>query len=60
VYTLTGRLVDQVEGDALQGYGQVEWIPPADLANGTYLARVEAEDAAGEHAGSTVPVVLMR
>jgi hypothetical protein len=40
VFSLSGRQVDEVEAEPLLGYNQVEWQPPADLANGTYLYRI--------------------
>jgi hypothetical protein len=41
VFTLSGRLVDDIEGDGHPGYNQVAWEPPAALANGAYLYRLE-------------------
>ena len=44
VFSLSGRLVDRVEADPQVGYNQVEWKPPAGLANGTYLYRIRVEN----------------
>ncbi len=41
VFTLSGRLVDDIEGDGHPGYNQVAWEPPTALANGAYLYRME-------------------
>ena len=40
VFSLSGRLVDEIEAEPALGYNQVEWVPPDDLANGTYLYRI--------------------
>jgi hypothetical protein len=41
VFTLSGRLVDELEGDGQAGYNQVSWELPAGLANGAYLYRIQ-------------------
>ena len=41
VYTLSGRLVDQLDMDAGLGYNQVAFHPPGSMAGGTYLYRLE-------------------
>jgi len=41
VYSLAGRLIDQVAGTTRLGYNQVEWKPPVALANGSYLYQLE-------------------
>ncbi len=41
VYSLAGRLIDELEGGARLGYNQVAWTPPVALANGSYLYRIE-------------------
>jgi hypothetical protein len=43
VFSLSGRRVDQFEADPRTGYNQVEWVAPSDLANGSYLYRVQVE-----------------
>ena len=50
VFSISGRLVDELEAEPQSGYNQVEWEPPADLANGTYLYRIEvtSRDAEGK------------
>ena len=47
VFSLAGRLVDELAGPIGEGYNQVVWIPAADLANGTYLYRIAVERASG-------------
>jgi hypothetical protein len=47
VYSLAGRLIDQVEGTAHLGYNQVAWTPPRNLANGTYLYQIEVRREEG-------------
>ena len=60
VFSLSGRLVDEVEGDAQQGYNQVAWQPGSDLANGTYLYRVEVESESGKEIARTATVQVMQ
>jgi len=43
VFTLSGRLVDQIDVDAGFGYNQVAFHPPVSLAGGTYLYRLEVD-----------------
>lgn len=48
VFSLSGRLVDEVEGSAAEGYNQILWQKPANLANGTYLYKIAVELEDGE------------
>lgn len=47
VFSLAGRLIEQLEGQTRAGYNQVLWTPPAGLANGAYIYRIEAERESG-------------
>jgi hypothetical protein len=47
VFSLAGRLIDQLDGQTHAGYNQVPWTPPPSLANGAYLYRIEAERESG-------------
>ena len=47
IFSLSGRLVDELEGQTNEGYNQVPWIPAADLANGTYLYSIAVERNSG-------------
>ncbi len=47
VFSLAGRLIDQLDGQAHTGYNQVPWMPPTGLASGAYLYRIEAERESG-------------
>ena len=47
VYTLTGKIIDELRGGMALGYNQVRWQPPEGLANNSYLYRVTAELAGG-------------
>lgn len=49
VFSLTGRLVDELIGETQQGYNQVAWIAPTGLANGTYLYKMQIQ---GDEGGS--------
>jgi len=48
VFALSGRRVDDVDGDTRLGYNQVAWSPASQLANGTYFYRLEALLDSGE------------
>jgi len=39
--------VSEVRGGAAAGFNQLVWEPPAGLANGAYLYRLDVERAAG-------------
>ena len=47
VFSLVGRLIEQLDGQTRAGYNQVLWTPPAGLANGAYIYRIEAERESG-------------
>ena len=47
VFSLAGRLMDQLDGQTHAGYNQVSWTPPPALANGAYIYRIEAERESG-------------
>ena len=47
VFSLVGRLIDQLDGQTHAGYNQVSWTPPTGLANGAYIYRIEAERESG-------------
>jgi len=47
VFSLAGRLIEQLDGQTRAGYNQVLWTPPAGLANGAYIYRIEAERESG-------------
>ena len=47
VFSLTGRLIERLDGQTRAGYNQVSWTPAAGLANGSYIYRIEAERESG-------------
>ena len=47
VFSLAGRLIEQIDGQTRAGYNQVSWTPSAGLANGAYIYRIEAERESG-------------
>ncbi len=47
VFSLAGRLIEQLDGQTRAGYNQVSWTPSAGLANGSYIYRIEAERESG-------------
>ena len=54
VFTLAGRLIDEIAGSGGTGHHQVAWAPhPVDLARGTYLYRIEAALEGGGSTSST-------
>ena len=60
IFALSGRLVDEVEGTASQGYNQVAWRPDSDLANGAYLYRVSVQMEDGKEIGRTAVLQVVR
>ena len=48
VFTLSGRLVDEVQGTTELGFNQIAWRPAPKLAGGTLLYRIEARTAEGD------------
>ena len=46
VFSLGGKQVDELEGTTQLGYNQIEWKPDENLANGTYLYRIQVSDEA--------------
>lgn len=60
VFTLSGRLIDDIEGEGHPGYNQVTWEPPAALANGAYLYRVEVVADQGQEFEATSVIQVTR
>lgn len=50
VFSVSGRLVDEMEGGTEVGFNKVAWTPSADLANGAYLYSVRVEVPEGQEA----------
>jgi hypothetical protein len=60
VFAMSGRLVAELTGSTEAGFGQAAWEPQSRLANGAYLARLEAEDGNGRSWSRTTAVQLVR
>ena len=60
IFALSGRLVSEVTGSGNEGYNQILWEAPADLANGPYLYKIEAERIAGGAVEQTAILQLAR
>ena len=60
VFSLAGRLIDELEGQIREGQNQVEWIPAADLANGTYLYKIAVERKNGSAGGRTAVLHVVK
>ena len=60
VFSLSGRLVDEVDGEASQGFNQVAWRPNQDLANGAYLYRVQVEREDGRKIARTAVIQVIK
>ena len=60
IFALSGRLVDELVGDAAIGYNQVAWEPPAELANGAYPYYIEAVREDGSRLQRTGVLQLLR
>lgn len=55
VFSISGRLIDEFEGETNRGYNQApleqpSWIPPIPLANGVYLYKIVARSSNGKKA----------
>lgn len=48
IYTLSGRLVDTLEGEGKVGFNTFPWRPRRPLAGGVYIFKVEAEAEGGK------------
>ena len=60
IFSLSGRQVDSFMAAGAQGFHQLAWRPPLDLANGTYLCHVTAVAATGREVTATIAAVVMR
>ena len=60
VFSLGGKLIDQLAGETRAGFNQVAWVPSEDLANGVYLYRVHVEDNNGRTLERTAVVQVMK
>lgn len=60
VFSLAGRLVDELSGTTLSGYNQVAWNPAQKLANGIYLYRITATLSGAETADKTAAIQVMK
>ena len=59
VFSLAGRLVDELDGDGGPGFNQVAWIPEETLANGSYPFHilVKLQSGAEYEASSIIQVI---
>ncbi|MCC7265399.1 MAG: type IX secretion system sortase PorU [Candidatus Latescibacteria bacterium] len=60
VYSLAGRLIDQITGTARLGYNQVAWTPPVQLANGSYLYQLEVSRPEGSPVQQSAVLQVMK
>jgi hypothetical protein len=60
VFSLSGRLVDQVESDARQGFNQVAWSPDPNLANGAYPYRIQLDTEEGREIARTAVIQVIK
>ncbi len=60
VYSLAGRLIDQLTGTTQLGYNQVEWTPPVELANGSYLYQLEVSRPEGSPVQQSAVLQVMK
>ena len=60
VFSLAGRLVDELSGTGHADFNQVAWTPPGELANGTYLYQVEVELADGWRVERKAAIQVMK
>ncbi len=48
IFTVSGRLVEKIQGTGLVGYNEVFWYPDPKIANGIYLVQVTARGDNGK------------
>ena len=60
VFSLGGRLIDELEGPAELGYNQVPWQPATALANGVYLYRVKMHGEEGQSVEETAVLQVLK
>jgi len=60
VFSLSGRLIDQVESDARQGFNQVAWAPDPNLANGAYPYRIQLDTEEGREIARTSVIQVIK
>ncbi len=60
VFTLSGRLVDELVSPVQTGYNQVAWTPETSLANGVYPYQIEIEQEGGKRVQRNAVLQLMR
>ena len=60
VFSLAGRLVDELSGTGYADFNQVAWTPPGGLANGTYLYQVAVELADGGRIERKAAIQVMK
>jgi len=60
IFSLSGRRVDRLTGEGVQGYNQVHWVPGETLANGPYLYRIVVRGPEGQRAETSERFVVMR
>ena len=60
VFSLSGRLVDQLESDAQRGFNQVAWSPDPNLANGAYPYRIQLDTEEGREVARTAVIQVIK
>ena len=60
VFSLAGKLVEDLEGGNAPGYNQVEWRPPGSLANSSYLYRIQVALEDGGELTKTAAIQVVR
>jgi hypothetical protein len=58
IFSVAGKLVEELRAEGLLGYNQVEWKPGEGLANGSYLYQISARGIAGEATAQGVVLIL--
>jgi hypothetical protein len=58
IFSVAGKLVEELRAEGLLGYNQVEWKPGEELANGSYLCQISARGIAGEATAQGVVLIL--
>ena len=60
VFSVAGRLVDEIKLVGKQGYNQVAWVLADGLANGVYLYKIQAQSSEAEASRVVGGIQVMR
>jgi hypothetical protein len=60
IFSVSGRLVERLQGTGLVGYNEVFWYPDLKIANGVYLVQATAKEDNGKKAKAREVLAIVR